>query len=120
VINATASEPALAVDLVSVFELFLGRGEQWVASDRIHPNDSGHLVISEALLAAIGDRAVVIPEDLASVPTGSSVGQQGSASPVSSNQDDVSAVLLFVAIGIAFAAGLIVSGTYFWTRGRSN
>lgn len=120
VINATASEPALAVDLVSVFELFLGRGEQWVASDRIHPNDSGHLVISEALLAAIGDRPVAVPEDLASVPTGPSTGQQGPVSSDSSNQDDVSAILLLVAIGIAFAAGLIVSGTYFWARGRSN
>jgi lysophospholipase L1-like esterase len=119
VINATSANKDLGVTLVTIFELFLGRGEQWVATDLIHPNNAGHEVISEALVASIEERPVRVPEDLASVPTGPATGEPAPAQ-ADDGGDGLSGVILYVVIGVAFAAGLAVSGTYFWARGRAS
>jgi lysophospholipase L1-like esterase len=118
VINATASDPAYDVELVPVFELFMGRGDQWIASDGIHPNNDGHRVMSEALLASIGERPPEIPDDLASVPTGPATGE--APVPGESQDDDGGVPFLVLAIitAIAFTAGIAVSGLYVWARGR--
>ncbi len=118
VINATSANSALSTQLVTIFELFLGRGEQWVASDLIHPNNNGHIVISEALVAAIEGRPVEVPEELASVPTGPADPEEPAAAS-SGGDDGISGVFLYGLIAIAFIAGLAVSGTYFWARGRA-
>jgi acyl-CoA thioesterase I len=118
VIAAAAADPDLSIHLVDIHGLFEGRGNQWVASDRIHANDAGHRVISEALLAAIQERPVVIPEDLA--PTLAPDGTVDNLGGTNGNGDggNDTLIALAIAIPIAFLAGLTVTTVYFWARGR--
>lgn len=118
VINATAADPEYGAQLVPIFELFLGRGTQWIASDQIHPNDEGHRVIAEALVAAMEGRDVVVPEDLASVPTDSAGLIPGAPETAESQDGGISTTLLVIAVLVAFVAGLTLSAAYFWMRGR--
>jgi lysophospholipase L1-like esterase len=118
VINATSANSSLETELVTIFELFLGRGEQWVATDLIHPNNNGHIVISEALVASMEGRAVQIPEKLAAVPTGPADPSEQATSDAA-DDDGISGAVLYGLIAAAFVAGLAVSGTYFWARGRA-
>jgi lysophospholipase L1-like esterase len=114
VIGAAAGDPALNVRLASVFQLFSGRGPSWIAPDGIHPNDSGHAVIAEVVLAAIDGRAPQIPADLlaprASPTAAASAGSGGDGVPVGA---------LLAAVVVSFAAGAAASGAYFWARGRA-
>ena len=121
VIGAVTADPDLRVKTASVFQLFSGRGLQWVAPDGIHPNDNGHAVIAEALLAAIDDREPAIPDDLLSVSPGATVPAMdvGSESGTESDGDGVSPTLFAVAIAVAFVAGIAISGGYFVARGRA-
>jgi hypothetical protein len=70
VISAVTADPNLRVKTVAIGQLFSGRGGQWVAPDGIHPNDNGHAVIAEAVLAAVDSREPAIPDDLLSVSPG--------------------------------------------------
>jgi lysophospholipase L1-like esterase len=121
VIGAVTANPDLRVKTASVFQLFSGRALQWVAPDGIHPNDNGHAVIAEALLAAIDNREPAIPDDLLSVSPGATAPAVdiNSESDSASNSDGVSPTVFAVAIGIAFAAGVAISGGYFFARGRA-
>jgi lysophospholipase L1-like esterase len=113
VLAAVASDEALGVRFVSVYELFEGRGEEWVAPDGIHPNNDGHRVISEALTAAIEGRDIILPSDIAQPP---------SVTPSNSDNDGddgVSTTMLFILLPVAFVAGSVVSAAYFLTRGRA-
>jgi lysophospholipase L1-like esterase len=113
VIAAVASMPELGTRLVSVYDIFDGRGEQWVASDGIHPNNDGHRVLAEALTANIQNRPIVLPSDIATPPAATPI--------VLDNGDDdgleMLAVIL-IAAG-AFLAGGFVSASYFLMRGRA-
>jgi hypothetical protein len=120
VISAVTANPELGVTTASIFQLFGGRGGQWIAPDGIHPNDNGHAVIAEAVIAAISGREPVIPGELLSVSPGAT------AQPVdistdegtNRNSDGVSEALFAAAIAVAFVAGFAVSGVYFLARGR--
>lgn len=68
VLREVALQPDLEARLASVYELFRGRGKQWIAEDGIHPNDEGHAVLAEAVLAALEGRAPSLPEELAATP----------------------------------------------------
>lgn len=116
VIGATASDPDLNVELASVFQHFQGRGNQWISDDRIHPNDDGHAVIAEVVLAALDGREPAISSELLSVPP-DPVNVLGSASP-SDGDGGVPMVVLVVGIAVAFVAGGAVSGAFFLMRGR--
>ena len=70
VIGAVTADPELRITTASIFALFIGRGTQWVAPDGIHPNDNGHRVIAEAVIAAIDNREPRIPDDLLSLAPG--------------------------------------------------
>jgi lysophospholipase L1-like esterase len=118
VTNATASDPDLDVTLVPIFELFQGRGSQWISPDHIHPNDAGHRVMAEALLAAIDNRPVEVPDELAGVPTGSPGPAAGDGIEGLVPDDDDPLLPLVVAVPLAFLAGIVLSTTYFWVRGR--
>lgn len=117
VVGAVIADPELGVRAAPISQLFSGRGGQWIAPDGIHPNDNGHAVIAEVVLAAIADREPVIPDELLSVPPGAT------AAPIdvtegSGDEDGVSLLLLIAGIGVAFAAGIAVSAGYFLARGR--
>lgn len=113
VIAAVSADEELSARFVTVHELFEGGGEQWVAPGGIHPNNDGHRVLSEALIAAIEGRDPVLPSDLAQPPSPAppeSVGASG--------DDGVSLAWLVVIVPAAFVAGGFVSAAYFIQRGR--
>jgi hypothetical protein len=105
----------LRVELSTVFQYFQGRGKQWISSDRIHPNDDGHSVIAEIVLAALDDREPRISDELLSVPP-DPVAVLGS-SPAAGD-DGVPVIALVLAIVGAFVAGAVVTGAFFVVRDR--
>jgi lysophospholipase L1-like esterase len=120
VIAAVTADADLRVRTASIAQLFSGRGGQWVAPDGIHPNDNGHAVIAEAVLAAIDNREPVIPAELGAVSPGETAQPPvtGPEPETSSEQEDVPTEVFAVAIAVAFVAGVAVSGGYFVARGR--
>ncbi len=121
VIGAVVANAELKARAASVFQLFSGRGGQWIAPDGIHPNDNGHAVIAETVIAAIAGREPVIPESLLSVSPGATSAQlQPDASNDSNDGSNGVSLFAFAAgMAVAFAAGLIVCGAYFIARGRA-
>jgi len=121
VIGAVVADAELQARAASVFQLFSGRGGQWIAPDGIHPNDNGHSVIAEAVTAAIAGREPTIPEGLLSVSPGATSAPIQPNVTNASNDDGagVSLVIFLAGIGAAFAAGIVVSGAYFFARGRA-
>lgn len=117
VIAATASDPELRARLASVFQPFQGRGKQWIAPDGIHPNDNGHTVIAEIVLASLDGREPRISNELLSVPP-DPISVIGASSP-SGDDGGVPALVLVLAIVLAFVAGSAVTGAFFVVRGRS-
>lgn len=115
VVSAVAADEMLQVRYVSVFELFEGRGTQWIASDGIHPNNDGYRAMAEALLAAIQGRPVSLPTDLVDTPT-----PKGSATPDPGSDSDggVDSTLFWIGLAAAFMGGALISSVYFGVRGR--
>lgn len=120
VISAVTADPNLLVKTVAIGQLFSGRGGQWVAPDGIHPNDNGHAVIAEAVLAAVDSREPAIPDDLLSVSPGATapVMEMSAGEAARSNGGGVPTGLFAGALAVAFLAGIAVSGAYFVARGR--
>jgi len=120
VVAAAAADPDLNVDTASVFQFFQGRGDQWIAADGLHPNDDGHIVVAEVLLAAIGGRAVAIPERLLLDPPGEVANApDGQSSGNTESDDSNSLLLLAIVVPVTFAAGAVFSAAYFMARGRA-
>ena len=119
VIGAVTADPELGITTASIFQLFIGRGTQWVAPDGIHPNDSGHRVIAEAVIAAMDNREPRIPDDLLALAPGATAAAIDPGSDTTANGEGASTVLLVVAVAVAFVAGAAVSGAYFVARGRA-
>ncbi|MBI2913173.1 MAG: hypothetical protein HYY03_04570 [Chloroflexi bacterium] len=118
VLNAVAADPAMRAEMAPVFDFFAGRSRQWIAADGLHPNDRGHAVIAEALLAAIEGRPPEIAQDETSVsPAASPVLQPAGES--SSNSGPNLLLVLAIAVPAAFAGGAAVTGAYLLARGRS-
>ncbi len=125
VIELVVSDPELRTKLVSVYPLFRGRASQLVAADNLHPNDDGHAVMAEVVLAAIEGREPVFPEELMTPTPVQEIGQpplgEGGLQPVSKDEDSGGASLpLFLAIAIPVSLlGLAaVAGAYRAGRGR--
>jgi len=121
VIGAVVANAELQARAASVFQLFSGRGGQWIAPDGIHPNDNGHAVIAEAVIAAIAGREPTIPENLLSMSPGatSAALQPNTATGSNSGGTGVSLLAFVAGMAVAFAAGLVVCGAYFIARGRA-
>lgn len=116
VIGATAADADLRIDLASVFQVFQGRGKQWIATDGIHPNDAGHAVLAETVLAALDGREPQLPDELLSVPP-DPISVIGST-PSDGGDDGIPVLVLVVAVLLAFAAGGAVTGAFFYVRYR--
>lgn len=112
VIGAAADDPAINVRLASVFQLFSGRGPFWIAPDGIHPNDSGHAVIAEVVLATIDGREPHIPEELLAGRASPAAG------PDTGGSDGAPLAVLLAVAAVSFVAGAAASGAYFWARGK--
>ncbi|HEU4760558.1 MAG TPA: GDSL-type esterase/lipase family protein [Dehalococcoidia bacterium] len=115
-----AADTSVGAKWAPVFDFFRGRGAQWIAADGLHPNDKGHAVIAEALLAAIQDREPALPEDLVSEPPAPTGGSSGPAPPVADTHSNDGNLLLLLAVAVpaAFLSGGIITGAYFIARGR--
>jgi len=119
VIGAVVADEQLGVELGDVFQLFRGRGSQWIADDRLHPNEKGHKVMAEVLLATIDGRAPRIPRELL-LETPAPVSDPGELPDLPSRGDGgVEAWWFLVVVPIAFLAGVMISVGYFLARGRS-
>ena len=125
VTERVVSDPELRAKLVSVYPLFRGRASQLVAADNLHPNDDGHAVMAEGVLAAIEGREPVFPEELMAPASVQEIGQpplgEGGLQPVSEDEDSGGGSLpLFLAIAIPVSLlGLAaVAGAYRAARGR--
>lgn len=117
VIRAVASDSELGVRLASVFQLFQGRAGQWIAPDGIHPNNTGHAVMAEVLMATIEDRETDIPEEILSQSPAPVTGGFGLNSEEDSG-DGIPLLLLLIAVPVSFLAGMLFVGGYFLARGR--
>jgi lysophospholipase L1-like esterase len=125
VTERVVSDPELRVNLVSVYPLFRGRASQLVAADNLHPNDDGHAVMAESVLAAIEGREPVFPEGLISPSPVQEIGPaplgEGGLQPISKDEDSGGGSLpLFLAIAIPVSLlGLaVVAGAYRAARDR--
>lgn len=125
VTKRVVSDPALRVKLVSVYPLFRGRASQLIAADNLHPNDEGHAVMAEAVLAAIEGREPNFPEELMTPTAVEEIVQpplgEGGLLPISQDEDSRGASLpLFLAVAIpASLLGLAaMAGAYRAARGR--
>ena len=118
VIAGVAGDPALDVTVVEIAELFEGRGGQWISAGGIHPNEAGHRVIAEALVAAFEGREPQIPPGLMA-ETPAPVSQTPLSGPLPGG-DNGGGVLLWLAIaaGSALGGGAVLFGAYRFARGR--
>ena len=119
VVGAVAADTSLAVRLGDVFQFFRGRGGQWIAGDGLHPNEQGHQVLAEVLLATIDSREPRIPAELldvtpAPVPDGGELPEL----PDPDGSDGLPVWVVFAVVPIAFAAGALIAGGYFVARGH--
>lgn len=124
VTERAASRPELGAKLASVYQPFLGHAAELVAPDNLHPNDEGHAVIAEVVLAATEDRQPVFAGDLNTPTAVKDVGRpplgEGGLQPVSgdSGEGDNLALLLAIAIPAAILGAAAVAGAYLTARGR--
>ncbi len=123
--QSVVSQTELGADLVSVYLLFRGRAAQLVADDQIHPNDEGHALMGEVVLAAIEGREPVLPDDLITPTIVEEIntvplGQGGLQPPLTQDDDDGSnlALLLAIAITAALLGAAAVAGVYLAARSR--
>ncbi len=124
VTERVTSRPELGAKLARVYPLFRGRASQFVAADNIHPNDEGHAVIAEVLLAAIQGREPILPEELMTPVAMEEVIRpplgEGGLLPVAGADDGGSNLPLVLAIAIpASLLGMAaIAGAYVAARGR--
>ena len=122
--QSVVSQTEFGADLASVYPLFRGRAAQLVADDQIHPNDEGHALMGEVVLATIEGREPVLPEDLITPTTVEGISNaplgQGGLQPLAPDDDDGSnlALLLAIAIPAALLGAAAVAGVYVAARGR--
>jgi lysophospholipase L1-like esterase len=117
VIGAVAAAEGLGAQFVSVHPYFQGRGLQWIAQDGLHPNENGHRVIAELLLAAIDGRQPQIPAELLEA-TPVPIVRPGQPQAELGGGGSGTVLLLAIAVPLAFAAGVLAAGAYFVARGR--
>ncbi len=124
VTQSVVSQTEFGADLATVFPLFRGRAAQLVADDQIHPNDKGHALMGEVVLATIEGREPVLPEDLIAPFTVEEINRlplgEGGLQPLAPDDDEGSnlALLLAIAIPASMLGVAAVVGAYVAARGR--
>ncbi len=116
VIAGVAGDAALDVTVVQIANLFEGRGRQWISPSGIHPNEAGHRVIAEALVAAFEGREPQIPADLTQA-TPAPVSATPATLPPPEGGGNSSLLWIAIAAGIVAGGGILL-GAYRFARGR--
>jgi lysophospholipase L1-like esterase len=125
VTEEVASRPDLDASLASVYPLFRGRAVALVAADGVHPNDDGHALMAEVVLAAVQGRDPVLPDELLTPVAVEELSRgplgRGGLEPIAPLEDDDPGLALILAIAIpASLLGVgAVAGAYLAARGRS-
>jgi len=120
VMRGVAGAREFEAKLADVYDLFAGRSAQLVAGDNLHPNDSGHAVIAAALLAAIENREVVLPEGLAMGGSGPPLEPVPVVAASPAEGDGLDVGLLLAILVPATVVGLVaIGGAYVLGRGRA-
>lgn len=126
-INAVTEQVASAqefnADLATVFDLFRGRADRFVADDNLHPNDDGHALMAEVVLAAIEGREPDVPDELLTPVAMEEIGRplgEGGLLPVVGGEDQDSnlPILLAIAIPASVLGAAVIVGAYLAARGR--
>jgi acyl-CoA thioesterase-1 len=120
------SDPELRAKLVSVYSLFRGRTLQLVGADNLHPNDDGHAVMAEVVLATIEGREPVFPEGLMTPTAVEEIVQpplgEGGLLPVVSQDEENGGTNLPLFLAVAIPVSLLglaaVAGAYRAAHGR--
>ena len=118
------SRPELGVKPASVYDLFRGRADQLVGADALHPNDEGHAVMAEVVMAAIEGRQPVLPDDMLTpvAVEGAMRAPQGRGGllPLTDNDGRESSLPLVpvLAIPVALLGLAVIAGAYVAARGR--
>ena len=125
VTEEVASRPELHARLASVYPPFRGRAAQLIATDGVHPNDEGHALMAEVVLAAIEGRDPVLPKDLMTPVAVEEMTRgplgRGGLEPIASSQEDGGpnlVIILAIAIPTALLGIGAVAGAYVAARGR--
>lgn len=119
IIGANAANEDLKVRLASIFQLFRGRGLQWISADGIHPNEDGHRVMGEVLLAAIDNREPLIPVELLEQTPAPAATPTDGLPDFRADSDSGADWLIWVFVPLAFAGGAVIASAYFIARGRA-
>lgn len=125
VTERVVARPEFDAKLASVFDFFRGRAAQLVAADNVHPNDLGHALMAEAVLAALEEREPVLPEELM---TPSAVDEaigpplgEGGLLPLQQSDDSGGLgmpMLIALVVPAAILGAAAVAGAYLLARGR--
>jgi lysophospholipase L1-like esterase len=125
VTEEVASRPDLDASLASVYPLFRGRAAKFIAADGVHPNDDGHALMAEVVLAAIEGRDPVLSEELLTPLAVEEISRgplgQGGLEPITVPREDDPNLALILALAIpASLLGVgAIAGAYLAGRGRS-
>jgi len=119
IIGANAANEEIKVRLASIFQLFRGRGLQWISADGIHPNEDGHRVIGEVLLATIDNREPLIPAELLEQTPAPAASPTDDLPDFRADSDSGTDWLVWVFVPLAFAGGAVLASAYFISRGRA-
>lgn len=119
IIGANAANEDLKVRLASVFQLFRGRGLQWISADGIHPNEDGHRVLGEVLLATIDNREPLIPAELLEQTPAPAASPTDGLPDLRPDNDSGTGWLVWLFVPLAFAGGAVLATAYFIARGRA-
>ncbi len=123
VTEEVVSDPEFDADLATVYPLFRGRAEQFIAGDNLHPNDDGHALMAEVVLATIQGREPELSEELLTPVALEEVGQsagEGGVLPFVREGDEGSnlPILLAIAIPASMLGAVAIAGAYLAARGR--
>jgi hypothetical protein len=118
VIGAVVADTDLRVSMGDVFHLFRGRGLQWIAADGLHPNENGHMVLAEVLLATIDGRSPQIPQELLDATPGPVADPGIPPELTDEDGDGIAPWLVLVIVPLAFVSGALIAVGYFLARGR--